>query len=74
MGDKLLKTLNKSLFKVSVKELHIIGTGIKELADNVFKHILSYLDNVVKLCECYLGLDVPELGKVLWSIGVLGSE
>ena len=74
VGDELLKSCAESLFKMSVEECDLVGALVKECADNVLEHILSYLDNIVKLCKSYLGLNVPELGKVLGSVGVLCTE
>ena len=72
--DELFKTVDETLFKMRIEELHVIGAGVEKSADNVLEHILSYLDNVVKFSESYLGLNVPEFSEVLGSIGVLGSE
>ena len=74
VADEFFKSCFQTLFKVCVKESYLIGALFKYGTDNVLYHILGYLDNVFQFCESYLGLNVPELSKVLGSVGVLCSE
>ena len=68
MADKLFKPCNKSLFKMCVEELHFVRALVKYRADNGLYHILGNLDNIGQLGKGYLGLNMPELCKVLGCI------
>ena len=70
----LLKTFDQALLDEAVKELHLLGSILQDVADQVLDHCFLDPDQVVQICKCHLRLDHPELGRMSRRVGILSAE
>jgi hypothetical protein len=65
---------NEPLFDPLVEELHILGAGAEDLADDPFDQPLGQFHIAEQIAKRDLGLDHPKLGQMPRGIAVLSAE
>ena len=66
--------IKQTLFEAGFEEGKLLGAFLHHVTDNVLDHFLGDLDDIGKLGEGDLGLDMPELRNVAGGVAVLCTE
>ena len=74
LRNDVVKTVEQALVNEAVEEVQLIGRVVKQVADNIFQHVLLKLANVGKISEADLRLHHPELRRMTRGVAVLGAE
>ena len=70
----MVQTVQKTLVHEGIKEVHLFRSILQYIADDIFEHGLCHLHVVIKICECHLRLDHPELCCMTGGVGILCTE
>ena len=70
----MVQTVQKSLVHEGVEEIHLLGSILQHILNDIFQHGLRKIHVVVQIRESTLRLNHPELRRVTGGIGILRAE
>ena len=72
--DYIMQAFEKCVIDEFIKKFQLVGTGIEDVGNDVFRHRLGEVHIIREVGKSDLRLDHPKFGGMALGVGTLGAE